>query len=113
MNKTKIQKFRQKLMEKKAKLVARLDELKAEDPFTDIDRINDNASVGDDAAEESGHERIKVLQQATRGEIADIETALTRINKGTFGRCEGCGGEIGDKRLEAVPTSTVCMSCLG
>jgi RNA polymerase-binding transcription factor DksA len=43
--------------------------------------------------------------------LRDIEDALAKLDDGTYGRCESCGGEIGDARLEAMPAARLCMSC--
>lgn len=40
-----------------------------------------------------------------------VEEALARIVDGTFGICEVCGEEIGIKRLEARPVTTLCVKC--
>lgn len=49
----------------------------------------------------------KVLESALR----DIEGALERIQKGTYGVCKYCGKEIGDKRLLARPVASACVEC--
>ena len=46
--------------------------------------------------------------QATRIELA---AALERIEEGTFGKCEKCGQEIPVERLEALPSTRLCVSC--
>ena len=43
--------------------------------------------------------------------LRDTEDALTKIDDGTYGRCESCKGEIGDARLEAMPAARLCMAC--
>jgi len=43
--------------------------------------------------------------------LKKIEEALDRIDQGEFGLCESCGEEIEAKRLEARPTTTMCVSC--
>jgi len=40
-----------------------------------------------------------------------INQALSRIEEGTFGICEVCGGEISIKRLKARPVATYCIGC--
>lgn len=40
-----------------------------------------------------------------------IEEALLRIQEGTYGLCNSCGGEIGLKRLEVRPTAELCIEC--
>jgi DnaK suppressor protein len=41
--------------------------------------------------------------------LDEIEAALRRIDDGTFGTCEACGGPIGEERLDAVPYATLCI----
>ncbi|MDP2708797.1 MAG: TraR/DksA family transcriptional regulator [bacterium] len=49
----------------------------------------------------------KVLESSLR----DIENALDRIAKGTYGICKYCKQEIGEKRLLARPVANTCVSC--
>jgi RNA polymerase-binding transcription factor DksA len=44
-------------------------------------------------------------------ELRDIDAALARIEAGTYGKCENCGGEIEEERLRALPTATLCTKC--
>ena len=43
--------------------------------------------------------------------IGKIKQALGRIEDGTFGICETCGGEISIERLKARPVATYCIVC--
>ena len=43
--------------------------------------------------------------------ILKIKKALERIENGTYGVCEECGGKISDERLKARPVATVCIAC--
>ncbi len=43
--------------------------------------------------------------------ILKIENALKRIEDKKFGLCEECGDEIAEKRLEANPHFSNCISC--
>lgn len=49
----------------------------------------------------------KVLESALR----DIESALKRIENGTYGVCKYCGKDIAEKRLEARPVASACVEC--
>ncbi len=40
-----------------------------------------------------------------------MNLALEKIEKGVFGRCEHCDGEIGTKRLHALPFARLCIQC--
>jgi RNA polymerase-binding protein DksA len=41
----------------------------------------------------------------------EVEDALARLDAGTFGRCEECGGKIDEGRLKAVPYARWCIDC--
>jgi len=43
--------------------------------------------------------------------LEQIAEALTRIEQGTFGRCQECGQEIGTERLQALPYTPHCIDC--
>ena len=51
------------------------------------------------------------LDDRQKAEIEDIDRALRRIAMGTYGRCETCGRPIPMARLEALPTTPVCLEC--
>jgi RNA polymerase-binding protein DksA len=58
-------------------------------------------------------EREKAFMFASRDEkfLKQLDEALLRIDNGTFGVCRTCGKDIGDERMEAVPTTTICFDC--
>ena len=43
--------------------------------------------------------------------LRDVNAALDRIAKGTYGICKYCGKPIEEKRLLARPTSSACVAC--
>ena len=43
--------------------------------------------------------------------LKQLEDALNRINRGTYGICRECKNPIPIVRLEAVPTATKCVDC--
>ncbi len=58
-------------------------------------------------------ERFKFIRLKSRERIfmLKIETALERLRQGLYFLCEECGEEIEMKRLEARPTTTLCIEC--
>lgn len=42
-------------------------------------------------------------------ELAEVEAALAKLDGGTYGRCEICGNEIAEARLEAIPAARFCV----
>ena len=56
-------------------------------------------------------ETIDALGEATRRELAQIETALEGLESGRYGICGGCGEPIAEARLTALPFAALCVSC--
>jgi DnaK suppressor protein len=55
--------------------------------------------------------RLALVRQS-KHELARLENALSLIDAGKYGVCNGCREEIPDKRLEAVPDAQMCVPCL-
>ena len=43
--------------------------------------------------------------------LLDIDECLRKIQEGTYGVCEECSEEISQKRLNVIPTATLCIDC--
>lgn len=77
--------------------------------------VNDpGEGAGDDAADAGFRtfEREQEMQFAEnhRELLQQNERALARLDAGTYGICEVCGGPIGKARLQAFPRATLCLS---
>ncbi len=72
------------------------------------DDLPDEADL---AASEINQSLTFELRNRERMMISKINTALQRIQDGTFGECEFCEEQIEKRRLEARPFSTLCVSC--
>ena len=44
-------------------------------------------------------------------ELQAIDAAIEKIDAGTFGECESCGGEIPKSRLKVIPYAPLCIKC--
>jgi len=104
--------IRDYLTKKELKLVRRKKALTKEDPYENTDRVNDNAAVDTDAAEESGHERITALKKEIDKTLIRIRRTLTKIKIGKYGLCESCNQLIDTDRLAVNLTSSECMKCV-
>jgi DnaK suppressor protein len=40
-----------------------------------------------------------------------LERALAKVEEGSYGTCDRCGGPIAPGRLRAAPESAVCIAC--
>ena len=45
---------------------------------------------------------------AAETEVADVQHALDRVDAGTYGTCEACGGVIDADRLASSPAARTC-----
>ena len=71
----------------------------------------DFADPADRASFESSRHRELRIRERELNLIFKIKSALKRIDEGTFGICEECGGPIDAKRLRARPVTTMCIDC--
>jgi DnaK suppressor protein len=88
-------------------LTRRLNELLSEANKT-VSGMTDHT---DRATMESDRNFTLRIRDRERKLIGKIMDALDKIEEGTFGICEECGGEISAKRLEARPVTSLCIEC--
>lgn len=107
MDKETIEKFRLQLTEKRDEILNDAGKTLSEmtDQTTNIPDPNDRASV------ESGRSFELRIRGRERKLLSKIEEALERVDEGEYGVCEDCGEDIGVKRLEARPVTTLCIDC--
>ncbi|MBI5356851.1 TraR/DksA C4-type zinc finger protein [Candidatus Collierbacteria bacterium] len=103
--------IREYLQHEQMKLMKSKSELKREDPFTDSQRVDDNADIGKEAAEQFGHQRSEALRSEVDKILINIRKTLTKIKIGKYGLCEKCGKLIDTDRLAINPTAEFCMDC--
>lgn len=65
----------------------------------------------ENAQEISDFSTTVMAQKVLEKSLEDINKALDRIEKGTYGICKYCGKSIGEKRLQARPTAGACITC--
>ncbi len=99
------------LLGEKERLLAQITDLSAQDPFSDTDRLTDNAASDAEANEETNHERYQAMVSELTGQKVAVEAALKRIEDGSYGFCINCKNLIDTDRLAAIPTALLCMDC--
>ena len=99
--------LRDELQAERARLLAQLERLgPSADAALDFDEnFADSGQVTAERAE------VEALAGQLRDTLAEIDDALARFDRGSFGTCESCHQAIGDARLEAMPAARLCMSC--
>lgn len=66
---------------------------------------------GDLGSETFEAEKNISLRNNDKYALNEIEDALSRIEKGTYGKCQACGSEIREERLELIPYARYCVAC--
>lgn len=69
------------------------------------------ADVADRATAESDRHLGIIMRERDRQLIGEIHEALGRVKDGEYGICQECGEDIGEARLRAQPTATLCVHC--
>jgi DnaK suppressor protein len=92
-----------------AELTAELDRLAAASADSNLDDEHDpeGATVGFERAQ------LSALIDRARTQLAELDTAVNRLESGRYGRCERCDHPIGDERLLALPAARLCIRCAG
>ena len=45
--------------------------------------------------------------------LVRTQRALAKLDEGTYGSCDACGGPIAPARLRAMPDGVLCLACAG
>ncbi len=69
------------------------------------------ADVGDQSTLDDLQDYLHLLSESERQQIAEIDEALDRLEKGTYGICQRCSEEIPPERLKAIPYARFCAPC--
>ncbi len=96
---------REKLEARREKLVARTGKIES-----DL-RSMRHPDSEERATETANDEVLEGLEEAETAELARVRRALARLDAGTYGQCEECGGPIPAARLAAVPETPHCVGC--
>lgn len=98
------------LLRQQKQVEKNLKEVEEDDPAKS-DSLAESSEPGTDSYIADSHTRTMVLEQQLKKTKSSIKTALLKIRKGTFGKCEKCGKRIEVGRLLAMPVAMLCLSC--
>ena len=98
----------------RALLLSRINDLLngAERTVAEMTDENENFPDPNDRASLESDRNFELrIRDRERKLIAKMQEAIKRIDDGTFGLCDTCGGPISEKRLQARPVTTLCIDC--
>ncbi len=107
MEKVELDKFKTLLLQAKVRIINGGILRSSEDLTISSDDLADEA----DLASSVVNQQVTFnMRQRELGKLKSIEEALFRIDQGVYGHCEDCDAEIGAKRLENQPWTTLCIT---
>lgn len=112
MNADHMKVLRKRLLAMKSRLDPEVADLKREA----LQPTAAQASLGMDAQSDPGasaaeEEVARSLFDAESGTLAEVDAALARMDRGSYGTCGGCGAAIAQARLETIPYARDCIRC--
>ncbi|HEY0254682.1 MAG TPA: TraR/DksA C4-type zinc finger protein [Kofleriaceae bacterium] len=109
LNKKELKKFQDLLDEKRKAVLERAREMLAvENMQLDTNDLPDEMDLASSEYLQSFEFRLRGREKSL---LSKLDLALKKIDDGTFGICEICEEQIGKKRLEARPETTLCIKC--
>ena len=79
------------------------------DPISDAGGLE--SYKADDADAMRDTERNQAITRNSEQILAQVKTALQRLDAGSYGICQNCGKPINPRRLERLPYATLCVDC--
>ena len=109
LDKKTIAKFRKILLKEREQIVGDVKQIVESSKEMGQDGIQD---IGDEAANIYNKQVLLSLNENERLRLKEVDESLDRIENGSYGVCEECGGPISLKRLEVRPVAKYCVPCL-
>ena len=111
-----LKKYKKILLDKKKRILSDVIQLEEEGLNKSLKEASGDITgysthSADSATDSAEREVILTLASSEQKLLRDIDHALIRIEKGTYGTCELCNCRISDGRLEAKPESVLCIDC--
>lgn len=103
--------IRLRLENDRKRLTEQLEQLRASRPTDERREGSPFGKREEEATETAELENRMALEKRILSQLAEVENALNKFKKGSYGICESCGKSINPARLEALPQARLCMSC--
>jgi len=73
--------------------------------------LNTEWGMKEEVSDEAGdYENLLSVEESLEVKLRDVNNALEKIKKGSYGMCERCGKEIEEERLMAYPEAKTCVA---
>lgn len=106
-----LEKIKSLLLRKQKKVEQEIKALEKDDPLLNGETAHETSEPGTDSWLADTHSRIVAVKKSLQEILINIKKSLLSLKSGKYGKCENCGKAIEPQRLEAIPTTTLCISC--
>jgi DnaK suppressor protein len=107
-----LDKIRSRLESERSRLQTELEQFQASAQLTEVRREGSPFGKREEEATESFElEKRLALERQIKEKLNEVEHALDKFTKGTYGLCDICGQPIDPARLEALPEANLCLNC--
>jgi len=103
--------YRELLEEQKEALRRQLLDMGADPGADSLEGLDFDFGFADSAQSTAERNKVLAVVERLRENLHDVDLALGKIDKGTYGICERCGNPISPERLEAIPYARLDVSC--
>ncbi len=116
MTKKLLQELKEKLekekedLEKELKSFAKKDVKSKGDWDTRYPKFN-GGGLEEEADEVQEYEKLLSVEYSLELRLKDVDSALEKIKKGKYGKCEKCDKKISIERLNVCPEAKRCIKC--
>ena len=115
MEATKINELRQTLERRRTEIQGEIDRMAVEVRSLGVDQDDEKGSLGNHLADDGSNvmeaERLSTISGDIQDILVQINSALDRMDDGTYGSCLRCGKPINPERLEAFPYVAYDIEC--
>ena len=109
---TNLKLLRSRLESERKRLIEELEQLKGGVRPAEERRTGSPFGKREEEATEAFElEKRLALENRISGQLAEVEHALSKFEKDTYGLCDSCGQQIDPARLEALPQANLCLNC--
>jgi RNA polymerase-binding transcription factor len=107
-----IESIRRRLLDERQRVIDAIEYLHHEHPGS-LEDESEERTIDNHLAETAtvtlDRELDYTLEENANRALHAIDSALERIDAGTYGTCRRCGREINPERLDAIPWATLCI----
>lgn len=120
MNTKLIQELKERLEKEKVRIEKELEKFAKKDEkvpgdwdtrYPHYDGDSGSSALEKAADEVEEYSTLLPIEYSLETRLKDINSALERMKKKTYGKCENCGKEIDEERLKVYPEAKLCPTC--